>query len=215
VSDRDAVLAWLSTDDALATARRLVRRYSLLCEPEDLVSKSRVMLMERMSRRTTPLVGEDVQKTAIRFAARCMSNLAIDDARKSLSDQHRHVELSNLLPQRASTEDHAEAAVFIEQLAARVNDLIRQGVTCPGCQKEVVFAAATEVLQLVLIEGASGDGTTRDNAWFDDAIESVIDRTNPGSSQLSAARRKRRARCKHCVMELLSSALRLMGYRRG
>lgn len=79
----------------------------------------------------------------------------------------------------------------------------------------MVFAAATEVLQLVLIEGASGDDATRDNAWFDDAIESVIDRTSPGSSQLAAARRKRRVRCKHCVMELLGSALRRMGYRRG
>ncbi len=215
MSDRDTMLAWLSTDDALASARRLVRRYSLQLEPEDLLSQTRITLVERMSHRTTPLVGDDVQKAAIRFAARCMGNVAIDNARKMVRDQHQHVELANLLPQRASTEDHAEAAVFIEQLTARVNELIRHGATCAGCQKEVVFAAATEVLQLVLIEGASGDDATRDNAWFDDAIESVIDRTSPGSSQLSAARRKRRVRCKHCVMELLGSALRRMGYRRG
>lgn len=144
-----------------------------------------------------------------------MGNVAIDNARKMVRDQQQQVELANLLPQRASTEDHVEAAVFIEQLTSRVNELVREGSTCSGCQKEVVFAAATEVLQLVLIEGASGDDTTRDNAWFDDAIETVIDRASPGASQLPAARRKRRARCKHCVMELLGSALRRMGYRRG
>lgn len=215
MSDRDATLAWLATDDAVVAARRLVRRYSLQIEPEDLVSQTRITLLKRMSRRTAPLVGDDVQKAAIRFAARCMGNVAIDNARKMVRDQQQQVELANLLPQRASTEDHVEAAVFIEQLTSRVNELVREGSTCPGCQQEVVFAAATEVLQLVLIEGASGDDTTRDNAWFDDAIESVIDRTSPGSSQLAAARRKRRVRCKHCVMELLGSALRRMGYRRG
>lgn len=215
MSDRDAMLAWLATDDAVVAARRLVRRYSLQLEPDDLVSQTRITLLERMSRRSAPLVGEDVQKAAIRFAARCMSNVAIDNARKMVRDQQQQVELANLLPQRASTEEHVEAAVFIEQLTTRVNDLVREGSTCPGCQKEVVFAAATEVLQLVLIEGASGDDATRDHGWFDDAIESVIDRTSPGSSQLPAARRKRRVRCKHCVMELLGSALRRMGYRRG
>ena len=215
MSDRDAISAWLATDDALDAARRLVRRYSLRIEAEDLVSQTRVTLLERMSRRTTPLVGDDVQKAAIRFAARGMSNVAIDNARKMVRDQQQQVELANLLPQRASTEDHVEAAVFIEQLTSRVNELVRGGFTCSGCQKEVVFAAATEVLQLVLIEGASGDDVTRDNAWFDDAIESVIDRTSPGSSQLPAARRKRRVRCKHCVMQLLGSALQRMGYRRG
>lgn len=215
MSDRDAVLAWLSTGDAFASARRLVRRYSLAFDPEDLLSQTRLTVLERMSRRSTPIVGEDMQKAATRFAARCMSNVAIDNARKLVRDEHQLVELTNLLPQRASTADHAEAAVFIEQLTSSVNEVIREGMTCAGCQKEVVFAAATEVLQLVLIEGASGDDATRDNAWFDDAIESVIDRTSPGSSQLSAARRKRRVRCKHCVMELLGSALRRMGYQRG
>ncbi|MFM1838621.1 MAG: hypothetical protein RLZZ327_1495 [Actinomycetota bacterium] len=215
MSDRDAMLAWLATDDALVAARRLARRYSLRIEPEDLVSQTRITLLERMSRRAAPLVGEDVQKAAVRFAARAMGNIAIDNARKMVRDQQHEVELANLLPQRASTEEHVEAAVFIEQLTTRVNDLVREGSTCPGCQKEVVFAAATEVLQLVLIEGASGDDAARDNGWFDDAIESVIDRTSPGSSQLPAARRKRRVRCKHCVMELLGSALRRMGYRRG
>jgi len=215
VSDRDATLAWLATDDATIAARRLVRRYSLRIEPEDLVSQTRIVLIERMSHRTAPLVGDDVQKAATRFAARCMGNVAIDNARKMVRDQRQQVELANLLPKRASTEEHVEAAVFIEQLTSRVNELVREGSTCPGCQQEVVFAAATEVLQLVLIEGASGDDATRDNAWFDDAIESVIDRTSPGSSQLPSARRKRRVRCKHCVMELLGSALRRMGYRRG
>lgn len=215
MSDREAMMAWLSSADALLTARRLVRRYSLLLEPEDLISQTRITLLGHMSHRAAPLVGDDVHKSAIRYAARCMSNVAIDDARKLVRDQQRQVELASLLPQRASVEDHVEAVVFIEQLTAHVNALIREGGTCAGCQREVVFAAATEVLQLVLIEGASGEDATRENAWFDDVIESVIDRTSPGSSQLPTARRKRRVRCKHCVMELLNGALLRMGYRRG
>jgi hypothetical protein len=215
VSDCDAVLAWLATNDALLAARRLVRRYSLQLEPDDLVSQTRVTLIERMSRRTAPLVGEDVQKAAIRFASRCLNNVAIDNARKLVREQRQQVELAGLLPQRASVEDRAEAALFIEQLASRLNEVVREGHACSGCHREVVFAAATEVLQLVLIEGVSGNDTTPDNAWFDDVIESIIDRTSPGLSQLPATRRKRRARCKHCVMELLSSALLRMGYHRG
>lgn len=207
--------AWLSSPDALLAARRLVRRYSLPVEPEDLISQTRISLLEHMSRRAKPLVGDDVEKAAIRFAARCMNNAAIDNARKSVRDQRQQMELVNLLPLRASVEDRVEATVFIEQLISRVNEIVREGHTCSGCQREVVFAAATEILQLVLIEGVSGDDTTRDNAWFDDVIESVIDRTSPGSSQLPATRRKRRVRCKHCVMELLSSALLRMGYHRG
>ena len=70
MSDRDAVLAWLATSDALLAARRLVRRYSLQLEPDDLVSQTRVTLLERMSRRTAPLVGDDVERAAVRFAAR-------------------------------------------------------------------------------------------------------------------------------------------------
>ena len=209
------MLAWLASQDALLAAGRLVRQYALPMEPGDLVSQTRITLVERMSRRTGPLVGEDMHNAAIRFSARCMSNLAIDIARKSNRDQHLKVELANLLPQRASTEDRVEAAVFIEQLTSRVNEIIREGLACSGCQKEIVFAAATEALQLVLIEGVSGDDTARNIDWFDDVIESVIDRTSPGSSQLAAARRKRRVRCKHCVMQLLGIALRRMGYRRG
>ena len=215
MSDLDLAVAWLTTHDALHAARRLVRRYTLRLEPDDLVSQTRLVLLERMSRRTTPLVGDDVQKSAIRFAARCMSNVAIDSARKMVRDQQQQVELANLLPRRVSTEDHVESAVFIEQLISKVNELVREGTTCAGCQKEVVFAAATEVLQLVLLEGVSGDDVTGGNDWFKDVIESVIDRTSPGSSQLPAARRKRRVRCKHCVMELLGSALQRMGYQRG
>lgn len=91
MSDRDAVLAWLSTGDVFASARRLVRRYSLALDPEDLLSQTRLTVLERMSRRSTPIVGEDMQKAAIRFAARCMSNVAIDNARKLVRDQHQLV----------------------------------------------------------------------------------------------------------------------------
>ena len=108
MSDRDAVLAWLATNDALLAARRLVRRYSLQLEPDDLVSQTRVTLIERMSRRTAPLVGEDVQKAAIRFASRCLNNVAIDNARKLVREQRQQVELAGLLPQRASVEDRAK-----------------------------------------------------------------------------------------------------------
>ena len=81
MSDRDAVLAWLATNDALLAARRLVRRYSLQLEPEDLVSQTRVTLIERMSRRTAPLVGMESQGALYNYSIGSSRIAQLDPAR--------------------------------------------------------------------------------------------------------------------------------------
>jgi hypothetical protein len=214
VVQRDDALRWLSSSDAALTASRLVRKYGLTEEPGDLLSEARVRISDSMSRRVSPLVGDSVDLASIRYAARSLSNVAVDFARRRVRDKKQEIELLHTLPSQIGSDRQVEAAVFIEELNSSVNQLVRSGATCPGCQREIVFAAATEVMQLVLIEGNTNDRTGGDDDWFDDAIQSVIDRLSPGSAT-SAARRKRRSRCKHCVMDLLSNALRRIGYRHG
>ncbi|MFM7525033.1 MAG: hypothetical protein ACKO48_00755 [Actinomycetota bacterium] len=207
--------SWLASGDARALAVKLVRRYSLPMDAEDLLSEAAIRVQEGMSRRSSPLVGQDVETVAIRYASRSVSNLAIDLSRRRTSEDNKAIELARTLPDRVAPEQHVEASVFIEQLVGSINELMRSGVPCPGCQKEIVFAAATEVMQLVLVEGATHDGENRDDAWFDDAIVNVIDRMSTGVSLKTEARRKRRFRCKQCVMELLQAGLLNIGYQRG
>ena len=215
LTDLEAVLEWLTSDDARRAAVAHVRRYRLRLDADDLISETVIAMQQRMSRRTMPLVEQGVGSAAVKFAARAMSNVAKDHARRTARDARHEIELARAFPVRSGAEEQVTSAIFVEQLISSVNDLVRNSPACPGCHKEVVFAAATEVLQLVLIEGASGDDAPRDNAWFDDAIEAVIDRTSPHASQLPSARRKRRSRCTRCVIDLLGGALRKIGYRRG
>ena len=214
VTQRDAAIAWLASDDARLTPARQVRKYGLSDDPDDLLSEAGVRVHESLSRRAEPLVGSDVQSVATKYAARSLGNVAIDNARRRARSKKYEVELAHTLPTQMGPERQVEAVVFIEELNAQVNELMRVGAPCPGCQKEVVFAATTEVMQLVLVEGNTTDASSGNADWFDDAIQTVIDRLSPGSST-AAARRKRRLRCKNCVMELLGTALRRIGYRRG
>jgi hypothetical protein len=211
---REAI-EWLATNEALALATKLVRRYRLMIDPRDLLSEAVLKVRDGMSRRASPLVGKDVQSLAVRYASRSVSNLAIDFSRRRTVEDRQTVELARTLPDMVGPERQVEASVFIEQLNSSVNELMRTGPSCPGCHREVVFAAATEVMQLVLIEGATDDGGSRGDDWFDDAIVNVIDRMSKGASLRPDARRKRRHRCKECVMQLLQAGLRQIGYRRG
>ena len=213
VAQRDAAISWLSTADARQTAARLVGRYGLNEDPDDLLSEAGLRVYSSMSHREEPLVGSDVHTVATRYAARSLSNVAIDLARRQVLKQKQEITLAQTLYRQVGPDRQVEALVFIEQLVINVNALVRSGVSCAGCRTEVVFAAATEVMQLVLIEGNTNDRSGGDDDWFDDAIQTVIDRLSPGSAT-PAARRKRRTRCKHCVLELLGGALRRMGYRR-
>lgn len=210
-----AALDWLASDDARATARRLVRSHSLGLEADDLLSETAVKVIGGLSRRSEPLAGEEVARTAVRYAARSLTNCALDHARKRARSERLQIELASSLPQRASEQERVEGTIFVEQMVASLNAVARGGLPCPGCHREVAFAAATEVLQLALIEGTSTDGLTMGEDWFDDVVSRVIDRVSRGASQLAAARRKRLARCRACVTELLMESLRRMGYRRG
>ena len=82
VAQRDAAIAWLASDDARLTATRLVRKYGLSDDPDDLLSEAGVRVHESLSRRAEPLVGSDVQSIATKYAARSLGNVAIDNARR-------------------------------------------------------------------------------------------------------------------------------------
>jgi hypothetical protein len=209
-----AALGWLASDDAAAAASRLVRGYSLGMEAEDLLSETAVKVIGGLSRRSEPLEGDDPTRAAVRYAARSLTNCALDHARKRARSERLQIELASSLPRRASEQERVEGAIFVEQMVASLNVVARGGATCPGCHREVAFAAATEVLQTALLEGTSTDGFAMGDDWFDDVVSRAIDRVSRGASQMAAARRKRLARCRACVTELLMESLRRMGYRR-
>lgn len=210
-----AALDWLSSDDAAGAARRLVRTYSLGVEAGDLLSETAVKVIGGLARRDEPLAGDDAVRAAVRYASRSLTNCALDHARRRARSERLQIELASSLPQRASEQERVEGAIFVEHMVTSLNAVARSAAPCPGCHREIAFAAATEVLQLALIEGTSADGLTMGEDWFDDVVSHVIDRMSRGASQMAAARRKRLARCRACVTELLMESLRRMGYRRG
>lgn len=210
-----AALDWLASGDARATARRLVRSHSLPLDDGDLLSETAIKVMAGLSRRSTPLEGDDPERAAVRYAARSLSNLALDHSRRRARSERLQLELAASMPHRAVDQERVDAVIFIEQMVVHLNATAADGASCPGCQREVVFAAATEVLQLALIEGSSTDGTTMGDDWFDEVVGRVVERVGRGASQLAEARRKRLQRCRACVSDLLKECLRRMGYRRG
>ena len=213
VEQRDSAVAWFASVDARLTAERIIQKFRLIDDAEDLLSEARLKVFESMSRRAAPLVGDDVKSNVVKYAARSLGNLGIDRARRKVLDKKQEIELAQSLPSPLGPERQAEAAVFMEALNSMVNQIARRNPPCSGCKREIIFAAATEVIQLALLEGNTNNESAEGDEWIDDAIQTVIDRLSPGSLT-SSARRKRRQRCKNCVMELLSAALQGMGYRR-
>jgi len=56
LTDPEAVLEWLTSDDARRAAVAHVLRYRLRLDADDLISETVIAMQQRMSRRTTPLV---------------------------------------------------------------------------------------------------------------------------------------------------------------
>lgn len=207
----DAMAMWLRSDGGQDAAIRLVRKYGLLEDAQDLVSMTTQRLSVALDRRTGPLPAVDSTDGAIRYAYRSMSNLAIDLARRRRSESTALISMARITPTTLGPEQSAISQVFIEELFTALHHVTATGFTCSACNDRITYAAATEVLHLALIEGsdaAAGD------TWFDDVIYSVVDRYHSGMSRSNAAQRQRRSRCKRCVMELLQASLKHIGVRR-
>lgn len=210
-----AIEGWLTSADGRTAAERLRRKYGLVAESDDIVGTAVLQVANALGRRSDPLPDVNETDSAARYGYRALSNVAIDLARRSRREKAMLVSVARIMPTQTSTESEATATVFVEEMFTKVSEIVARDIDCPGCQRQIVLAATTEILHLVLIEG-DGDGEgQRGQSWFDDVIYTTIDRYTKGMTLLPSARRQRKSRCKRCVMNLLSLGLTEMGYRRG
>ena len=208
-----AMEAWLTGPDGGVAASRLARKYGLSDDPRDVIGTALLRIRGLATRRTNPLPSVNSPEEAARYAYRTVSNATIDLARRNTREKAMLVNVAVLAPDAPSVESQATAKVFVESMFAKVSELVAREVPCTGCQRQIVLAATTEILHLVLIEGES-DGA-RGQSWFDDVIYETVDRYTKGMDLLPAARRQRKSRCKRCVMDLIALGLAELGYRRG
>jgi hypothetical protein len=208
----EAMLVWLHSEPGRLSARRLVRKYGLTEDADDLVSMVIEKLSASLARRDMPIHGIANEDQAVRYAYRAMANQAIDLARRRRSESVALVNVARLAPSLPTTENTATSQVFIEELFVSLHRVVSEGFACPSCREQVTYAAATEVLHLALLEGSDA---ALGQSWLDDVIYGVVDRYETGMNKSAAARRQRRSRCRRCVMELLQAALEAIGVRRG
>jgi len=208
----EAMLVWLHSEPGRLSARRLIRKYGLTEDADDLVSMVIEKLSASLARRDMPIHGIANEDQAVRYAYRAMANQAIDLARRRHSESVALVSVARLAPSLPGTENTVTSQVFIEELFVSLHRVVSEGFACPSCREQVTYAAATEVLHLALLEGSDA---ALGQSWLDDVIYGVVDRYETGMNKSAAARRQRRSRCRRCVMELLQAALAAIGVRRG
>jgi len=199
----ELLTSWLSSDDALATATRLVRRRGLSVSGQELIHEAYLRMRRRLDGSDAPPGLRD-QGEAARYGARILDNLSRDHARSRL----RQPELERLddgeLAVVADTADHVEHRVLVEQLLRAVARRATHHIACHGCPSEVVAAAALEVVHLVLL---GVDGSPRGRTWFDQMINAALERVDPYVAPSNAARDQRKSRCGRCAADLLSSSM--------
>ena len=206
------MLAWVRSEAGRDAAARLVRKYGLAEEPLDLVSITSEKINASLSRRTERIPSVYTNEDATRYAYRTMSNSAIDLGRRRRNESSALSSIAAIAPTTLGTEQTVISQVFIEELFSALHRVSNKGFQCPACNNKITYAAATEVLHFALIEGSDA---VAGESWFDDVINSVINRYESGMSRSTAAQRQRRSRCKKCVMQLLQASLNHIGESRG
>lgn len=193
--------AWLQSDDALDTARRLLGRRGLNASPADLVNDAWLRITESIARRTEPYPELTEPRQAARFGARVLDNLSRDRLRSQA--RRREVELFDAFTDERSDPAATDTRMMLEQLLASVAVRAEEPEPCPGCPDEVVVAAALELVHLVL---AGHDGGDRGRTWIDQMLYLALDRVDGGVKRSEAAASQRKARCGRCIDGLLRAA---------
>ncbi|MEY2974954.1 MAG: hypothetical protein RIR49_1374 [Actinomycetota bacterium] len=210
---RRLLLDWLGSDDASATAARLLRRRDLDWPADDLINDAWIRIVGSLERRSQPLPDLDVPAKAARYAARVLDNLARDRLRERLGRREVSLEQAMLgvasAPSTSGHEDGVTDRVLLEQLLHAVAQRAGDGVRCAGCPGEVVAAAALEVIHMVLL---GDEGGRRGRSWMDRVLRSAIERVDPTHPESPAARDQRVSRCGRCASDLLAAGMSdLMG----
>ena len=200
---------WLTSADARQCARRLVYRYRVPSEADDVLSECWARLSTALQRRGEPYPGIVDAKTATRFAYRTLDNLCRDLARAS----RRRGEVVPLHDDKVVLfgADHygsVEQRLLLEQLLATVGRIIAEHRHCAGCPAEVAAAAALEAIHLML-RGDVGDESGR--TWLDRILYQALENVDGNDDRTAEARRQRKSRCGRCASELLAEGLISLG----
>lgn len=200
----ELLTTWLESDDALATATRLVRRRGLSVSGPELVNEAYLRMRRRFDGDTTPPVFGDLRDAA-RYGARMLDNLSRDLVRSRLRGAALvRLDDGDVALDSGDDLSHVERRVLVEQLLRAVARRASEHIACHGCPSEVVAAAALEVVHLVL---SGHDGSDRGRTWFDQMIHAALSRVDPYVAPSEAARNQRKSRCGRCAADLLSASM--------
>lgn len=206
---RQLFTAWLTSTDARLCAKRLVSRYGVPAEAEDVLSESWVRLSSALQRRGDPYPGILDVQTATRFAYRTLDNVCRDLARAN----RRRGEVVPLHDDKVVLfgADHygsIEQRLLLEQLLATVGRMAAEHRHCAGCPAEVAAATALEAIHLML-RGDVGDESGR--TWLDRILYQALENVDGNDNRTAEARRQRKSRCGRCASELLADGLISLG----
>lgn len=206
---RQLFTEWLTSADARQCARRLVSRYRLATEADDVLSECWARLSAALQRRTEAYPGIVDSRTATRFAYRSLDNLCRDLARAT----RRRGEMVPLHDDKLVLFDvdhygSVEQRMLLEQLLAAVGRIVSEHRHCAGCPAEVAAAAALEAVHLML-RGDIGDESGR--TWLDRILYQALDNVDGNDNRTAEARRQRKSRCGRCASELLAEGLISLG----
>lgn len=207
------ISAWITSDDGRATARRLVARYRLRIDGDDLLNDTWAKVASSFGRRTEAYDDLNDLQGAARFSYRAMDNLCRDMAR-SAKRRGEVVEYDDLSLAYASAGGFSEIdqKIFLEQLLYSVGSVVKSPKDCPGCPAAIAAAVALETVHLMM-RGDVGDESGRQ--WLDrlmyEALEAVDSNQRDRSSD---AQRQRKLRCGRCATEIITLGLDKMGVTR-
>lgn len=211
-SSPEALLeAWLRSDDARATALRLVAKYRLSIDASDLLNEAWVRLVSSVRRGNASFTDMRDSTDAAKYGFRTLDNLCRDHvrSRQTRGEIIAFDDERSLLPVMEGGFDAVEQREFLERLLFAVSAVVMDRPMCTGCSKGVAEAAALEAVHLML----GGDDTSDSNRpWLDQLLYRALEAVDPDHSSRSAdARRQRKLRCGKCAKDILAEGLRTMG----
>lgn len=203
---RSLVEQWLLTDSAVRYADRLMARRSGTRSGGELISEAWIRIQRVFDRRTEPYPALSTPENAVRFTARVLDNLSRELVRTA--NRRGETTLPDEITRAQPASDQVIDRMLLEQLLVVIGRRVRTGITCPQCDVDTVGAAALQLIHLVL---CGHDGSTNGTNYLDRLLYEALDRVSGQPPASDAARRQRKARCGHCVTELLQAGFTELG----
>ena len=203
---RQLVLEWIASGDAVDAANRYLRFHGLNDDPNEVCNEAWIRLTSSLDRRVEPLPNVTSSSDAAAYSSRVLDNLVRDRRRAASRRASVSLEGLNELALPAMTGDATSPIVdrvMVEQLLLAVAARGTHMVRCQGCPPELVVTTAMECLHMVL---AGDDGGDRGRDWFDRVLHTALSRVDT-SDRSDRAQDQRKSRCGRCVTDLLGATM--------